>query len=161
MPARERDERLMRRHAMSDIRLQYPLDDPRHVGRRHVAIELTRERGIGTETAADMDVIALDRIGVLGRLHLAGDEPDVADIVLRAGVMTAGQVNVHRHVDGHAFLAPLRDRLGVRLGVGGRKPAAAISRTRDQSGADRCRRRRKTECGDAGFGFVDTRGGNA
>ena len=65
----------MWRHAMSDICLQYPLDDPRHVGRRHVAIELTRERGIGAETAADMDVITLDRIGVLDPCTLQAMSP--------------------------------------------------------------------------------------
>ena len=45
----------------------------------HVAIDLAAERGVRAEAAADQDVIALDRVVVLGHLHLAGEQPDVAD----------------------------------------------------------------------------------
>ncbi len=49
-----------------------------------------------------MDVVALDLVAVLGDLHLGADEPDVADVMLRAGIRTAGEVDVDRAVELHA-----------------------------------------------------------
>ena len=105
--------------------------------RLDVAIELAAERGVRPEAAADQDVIALDRVAVLGDLHLAGEQADLADIVLRAGVMAAGEMDVDRRVERDARLAPARDLLGVALGVGGGELAAGIAGAGDEAGADR------------------------
>ena len=64
-----------------------------------VAIKLAAERGIRAETAADKDVIALDLIAVLGHLHLAADQADIADVMLRAGMRAAGQMDIDRRVE--------------------------------------------------------------
>ena len=102
-----------------------------------VAIDFRRDRRVRAEAAADMDVIALDGVAVLGGRHLAGDQSDVADVVLRAGMMAAGEMDVHRPVERKAALAPARDRLGVAFGVGGRELAADIAGAGDEPGADR------------------------
>src|SRR5688572_11505771 len=104
MPARERQERLVGRRAISEIGLEHPLDGPWRVGRLHVTEELAAERRIRTEAAADMDMIALDRIGILADLDLAGDQPDVADVVLRAGMMASGEMDVDRRLQCDARL---------------------------------------------------------
>ena len=105
--------------------------------RLDVAIEFAAERGIGAEAAADQDVIALDRVALLGLLHLAGEQPDFADEMLRAGMMAAGEMDVDRPVERNPRLAPARDLLGVALGVGGGELAAGIAGAGDEAGADR------------------------
>ena len=62
--------------------------------------------------------------------HLAGDHADVADIVLRAGVVAAGQVDVDRRIERQPRLDMRRDRLGRALGVGGGELAALCCRCR-------------------------------
>ena len=117
----------------------------RHLFRDDIAIELAPERGVGPEAAADRDVIALDRVGVLVGLHLAGEKADLRDEMLRAGVMTAGQMDVDRRVERDARFAPARDFLGMALGVGGGEFAAGIAGTGDEAGADGVRLDGKTE----------------
>ena len=56
--------------------------------------------------------------------------------MLRAGMMTAGQMNVDRRVERDARFAPARDLLGMALGVGGGELAAGIAGAGDQAGAD-------------------------
>ena len=122
---------------MREIGLQDAFDRLRRILGLHVAIELAPERGVGPEAAADQDVIALDRIGVLAVLHLAGQQADLADEMLRAGMMAAGQMDVDRCVERNARLAPARDLLGMALGVGGGELAAGIAGAGDETGADR------------------------
>ena len=93
-------------------------------------------RGIRAEAAADVHVEALDRVVAVGDRHAAGDQPDVADVVLRAGVRAAGQVHVDRRVEGDPRLHPLGDRHRRVLGVGGRELAAGVAGAGDQAGAD-------------------------
>jgi len=50
--------------------------------------------------------------------------------------MAAGQMNVHRRVEGNARLAPARDLLGMALGVRGGEFASGIASAGDQAGAD-------------------------
>jgi len=72
MPAGEGEEALLARGAMCQIGLQDAFDRARRLLFRHVAIEFAAERRVRSETAADIDVIALDRIGILACLDLAG-----------------------------------------------------------------------------------------
>ena len=109
-----------------------------------VAIKLAADRSVRTEAAADENVIALDRIVVLVRLHLAGQQPDFGYEVLRAGMMAAGQMNIDRRVERDARLAPARDGLGVALGVGRGELAAGVAGAGDKAGADRIGLDRKT-----------------
>src|SRR5512134_518975 len=121
---------------MADIGFQDALDSARRSVGRDIAIELAPERRIRTEAAADMNVIALDRIGIFRHAHLAGDQANIADIVLSTGMMTAGEMYVHRHVERDARLAPARDVLGMLFRIGSRKPAAAIAGAGDEPRAD-------------------------
>ncbi len=66
-------------------------------------------------------------------------QADVADVMLRAGIRAAGEMDVERAVELHARFAPVRDLLGVTLGVGQSEPAAGIAGAGDEAGADRGR----------------------
>ena len=149
--AGERLEGLVGRGAAREIDLQHALDGLRRVVRLHVAIELAGERRVRAEAAADQDVIALDGVAVLRGLHLAGEQADVADVMLRAGMMAAGEMDVDRPVELDTRLAPARDLLGVALGVGGREPAAGVAGAGDEAGADRARLGGQAELLDRGF----------
>ena len=99
-------------------------------------IDLLPDIGIRTEAAAGEQMIALDCVVLLSNRNLGADQPDIADVMLRAGMMAAGEMDVERRVDVDARLAPVADRGGVALGVGGRELAAGIARAGDQAGAD-------------------------
>src|SRR5579863_6447133 len=137
MAARESQEGFVLRGAAGQIGLEQTLDGGRYIGRLDFTMDLARQRGVGPEAAAHQNVVALDLLAVLGLLHFASQQPDVADIVLRAGMMAAGQVDVDRRVELDARLAPARDLLGMTLGVGGGELAADVAGAGDQAGADR------------------------
>src|ERR1700681_1036687 len=85
-------------------------------------------------------MIALDGVVLLTDRHLRADQPDIADVMLRAGMVAAGEMNIERSVDVDPRLAPVADRSGMAFGVGGRELAAGIAGAGDQAGADlRCR----------------------
>ena len=102
---------------MGEIAFQHAFDDARRILCLHVTIDFAAERRVRAEAAADIDVIAFDLLFAI--LDLAGKQPDVADVVLRAGMMAARQVDVDRSVERDARLAPPGDLLGMALGVGG------------------------------------------
>ena len=82
-------------------------------------------------------MIALDRIGILADLDLAGEQADLADEMLRAGMMAAGEMDIDRRVERNARLAPAAISSACRFGVGGREFAAGIAGASDEAGADR------------------------
>src|SRR6476660_4054747 len=122
---------------MREKRLEHAFDDFRRIFRLGVVVDFPADASVRTKPAADMDVVAFDRVAVLGYLNLGAKETDAADIMLGARIGAAGEVNVHGTVELQARLAPLRDLLGVTLGVGERKPAADIAGASDEAGADR------------------------
>src|SRR5207237_6784785 len=101
-----------------------------------VVIDLLPDIGIRTKAAAGEQMIALDGIDVLADIHLRGDQPDIADVMLCAGMMATGDVYVERRVDVDARLAPVADLGGMTLGVRCRKPAAGIAGAGDQPGTN-------------------------
>src|SRR5262245_31076109 len=135
MSPAECEERLVA-GAVRQIGLEHALDGRRRVRGLDVAKNLTAERGVGAEAAADQHMIALDRVAVGRGLDLAGDQADIADIVLRTRMMAAGEMDVERRVEGDACLAPLRDLLGMALGIGGGEAAADIASAGDKAGAN-------------------------
>src|SRR5215471_12478135 len=153
--AREREEALVVRGAVRDIPFKNALDDFRRIPRLHVVEDLASEPRLWTEAAANENVITLDRIAIFGHLHLGREQADVADVVLRAGMMTAGQVDIDRPVEFDAFLAPARNILGVALRVGGCELATDIAGAGDKAGTDGRRFGREAEGGDRGFGERD------
>ena len=114
------------------------------------------ERRVRPEAAADQHVIAVDRVALLVDRDARRDQPDVADVVLRAGMMAAGEVDVDRRVERDARLAPARRSP---------RPAPWCARRRSGSRSSRCRRRgrrgsrspcvREPERRDRGFGERD------
>src|SRR4029077_8798415 len=68
---RKGEEALLARSAVREIGLEDALDGARHLFRDDIAIEFAPQRSVGSEAAADRDVIALDRVGIRVGLHLA------------------------------------------------------------------------------------------
>src|SRR5262249_3666575 len=113
--AAEREERLLGAGTMGEISFQHALDRLRRILGLHVPVDLAGEAGFGAEAAADQDVIALDSVTFFRSLDLAGEQADVTDVVLCAGVMAAGEMDVDRPVEAHTRLAPGGNRFGVSL----------------------------------------------
>src|SRR5882724_10965500 len=118
MPTREDEERLVAAGPVRHVSPENALDEPRAVLDLHVAIELATDAGIGAEAAADEHVETLDSVlaGVIDG-HAAGDHADVADVVLRAGVGAAREMDVDGTVEYHPRLHPVGDRHRRALGV--------------------------------------------
>ena len=129
VPAREGQEAFLRRGAMGQVGLEHALDGFRRILRLDVVKDLAAAHGVGSKAAADMNVIALDLIAVLGNLHLHAEQSDVADVMLRAGIRTAGEVDVDRAVElARAIRTMLRDVLGMALvlDMARRQPALPV-----------------------------------
>src|ERR1700730_1061951 len=76
--------------AMREIGLEKTFDHRRRVLCFHVAQNLAPDRARGAKAPACDDVIAVHRFPFLVDVYPRGDEPDVTDVMLRAGMMTAG-----------------------------------------------------------------------
>src|ERR1700691_5196681 len=77
MPARKVEEIFIAAGAMPGIGLEDAADRARHRRGDDVPKKLAAERGVRAKSAAGIDVITLDRIGPLVRLHFARKEPDL------------------------------------------------------------------------------------
>src|SRR5205085_2789320 len=87
--------------------------DPAGIGPRSATgwsalAAIARQLAPLAEAAADEDVIALDL--AFARGDLRAEQPDVADVVLRAGMRTAGEMDVERLVDGDARVEMVGER---------------------------------------------------
>src|SRR6266545_3993145 len=136
MAARECQKGFFGRNAMREIGLQQSLDRLWRVFRLEVVIDLLPDIGIRSKAAAGEQMIALDGIDILADIHFRSDQPDIADVMLRAGMMATGDVYVERRVDVDARLAPVADLGGMKLGVRCRKPASGIAGAGDQPGTN-------------------------
>src|SRR5262249_8077315 len=101
-----------------------------------VVIDLLADVGVGTKAAAGEEMIALGGVVTLAEGYFRGNQPDVADVVLRAGGMATGQVDIEGRVDGGAPVAPIADVGRMALGVGGGEFASGIAGAGDKAGAD-------------------------
>src|SRR6478609_122027 len=135
MSLREGEEGLVRAGAVGEVAAQHALHRGRRIFGLYIAKDLSPKRGIRPEAAAHQDVIALYRFLILGHFHLAGEQPDLADEMLRAGMVTAGEVDVDRRIERNAGLAPARDFFGVPLGIAGGEFAAGIAGAGDEARA--------------------------
>src|SRR6516225_1877391 len=115
MAAREGKKGFFFGNSVRQIGLEQFLNRLRRVLRLEVAVDLLSDIGIGPESAAGEQVIALDRVIALADWYFGRDQADVADVVLGAGVMAAGEVNVQRCVDLDAPIAPVADRRCMTL----------------------------------------------
>src|SRR3977135_2775371 len=91
---------------MREISLQQLLDRSRRVLGLEIMKDLLPDIGLRTEPAAGEQVIALDRIVALAGRHFRRDQADIADVVLRAGMVAAGQMDVERLIDIDPWLPP-------------------------------------------------------
>src|SRR5260221_10055763 len=98
---------------MREIRLQQPLDGLRRILRLEVVIDFLPYIRMGTEAAAREQMVALDGV-LLANRDFCGNQPDIADVVLRAGMVAAGDVNIDRRLDIDSRLAPVADLGGVQ-----------------------------------------------
>src|SRR3981081_1954277 len=99
---------------MRQVGFQKPLDGPRRVLGLEIVVDLLPDIGIRTEAATGKQVIAFD--GVVAAFtdgHLRPDQSDIADVMLRAGMVAAGEMDIERRVDLDARLAPVADGGGV------------------------------------------------
>src|SRR5690348_14331580 len=133
MAAGKSEKGFRRRGAMGKIGLDEPLHGLRRIFRLDVAKNLLPDVSLRSETAAGKDVIALDRVVLGGAWHLRREQTDVADVVLRAGMVAAGEMDVERGVDLDARITPVADRGGMALGVGGREFAALVAGAGDEA----------------------------
>src|SRR5207237_10123767 len=85
----------------------------------HVIVNVAGKPRVWPEAAANQHVIAVDRVAVLVNGHAGGDQPDVADVVLCAGMTAAGEMDVDGRVERDARLAPGGNLLRLLLGVRG------------------------------------------
>ena len=119
---------------MREVGPQQSFDRLWRVLRLDVAIDLVATVGVGPEAATGVEVIALDGIALIVGGNARREQADVADIVLRAGMVTAGQVNVERAIDRRTVFAILDDVVGMALGIGSRELAAGIAGAGDDAG---------------------------
>src|SRR6266404_830754 len=129
---------------MRQIRFQKLLDGLRCIFSPEIVIDLLPDIGIRAEPSAREQVITLDGVVLLADRHFGADQADIADVMLRAGMMAAGQMNIERGVNRYPWLAPVADRGGVAFGIGRRKLAAGIPRAGDQPGVYLRRRDRES-----------------
>src|SRR5262249_33725628 len=123
----ESQERLLARGPMRGKGAQDALDGLRSLFRFCIAVNLSPDGPIGAEAAADVDVVTLDGVAVVRDRDSGAEQPDVADVVLSAGIWAAGKVDVHRAVERQPRLAPMGNLLGMALGVGKGETAAGIA----------------------------------
>src|SRR5437764_944366 len=80
-------------------------------------INFLAQISIWPEPATREQVIAFDGLVLLTTSDFRRDQPDIADVMLSAGMMASGEMDVEGRVDRHPRLAPVRDLPGVALGV--------------------------------------------
>src|SRR3954449_2235214 len=101
-----------------------------------VAINFSAQIGVGAEAATCEQVIAFHALVVVANRDSGGDQPDIADVVLRAGMMASRYMDVERSIDRNSRLAPVADLGSMTFGVRRRKFAAGIPGAGNQSSAD-------------------------
>ena len=112
--------------AMAQVTLEHFLQGRLEVVARDALEDLPPDGLSFPKAAADEDVIAVHRFA--GDFDLRAEQPDVAHVVLRAGIRAAGEVDVDRLIE----LEPLVEIVGefqrVTLGVRGGELAIGASR---------------------------------
>src|SRR5579872_5239456 len=117
MSAREVSEAFLRAVTMSEISFEHPLDRTRRIFRFDLAIDFAAALCLRTEAAADMDVIGLGSMLFVSGLGFGAKKPYIANVMLRAGIWTTGEMDIQRLVERDAALAPLCNCFGVPLGI--------------------------------------------
>src|ERR1041385_1773979 len=77
--------------------------------------DLTPDRLVFSKTAANKHVISFE--GFASDFYFRAEQPDVAHIMLGAGVRATGEVNVHRSIQLNAFVQIIGEFNGVGFGI--------------------------------------------
>ena len=107
----------------------------RQIVERHLRTDQPADRLTLAGAAADVQVVAFDHLFAL--LDLGGKQADVGDVMLCAGVMATGEVDVHRPIDGDARIQPIDQFRGVAFCIARRELAAGVAGAGDQPAAQR------------------------
>src|SRR6185312_15111386 len=82
-----------------------------------IADHLLPDVGVRSKSTAGKQVIAFYRFVFARTGHLGRDQSDVADVVLGAGVVASGEVDIERRIEFNPALAPVTDGSSVTFGV--------------------------------------------
>src|SRR4051812_22589450 len=82
-----------------------------------VMIELLAQISIWPEPTTSEQVITFNSLVLLTNSDFGRYQPDIADVMLSAGMMAAGEMDVERRVDRHPRLAPVGDLASVAFSV--------------------------------------------
>src|SRR5207302_3362647 len=109
------------RRALRAVRLQHALESTGHFHGGHIAQDFACELAPLAVATTEVQVVALD-------LAFAADDPraeqaDVADVVLRARIRAACEMDVERRLKLELRIEMVSDRDGMALGVGRRELA--------------------------------------
>src|SRR5207302_2006604 len=118
MPTCKRGEGFARL-AASQINCKRALQQSRNLRERNTLEYFPANCATRARTASKNDVVALD--GFTRHIDFDALQPDVADIMLRARVRTAGQVDIDRLVQFHTLVQVTRERHGLALRISSRK----------------------------------------
>ena len=106
-------------------RTQQRLDHFGRVAGSNIGLQQSPYGALCAKAATHMQMITFDLIALIVHGDLGADEPDVADIVLCAGMVAAGEVDVDREVYAQARIHVISDAQCVALGVGSCEFAAS------------------------------------
>ena len=115
---------------------QQPLDRLWRIAGAHIRLQQATNGALCAKAAAHMQMIAFDLIAFVVNRHLGADKADVADIMLGAGMVAAGKVDVDWQVNAHPRIHMISNAQGIALGVGGRKFAAGGTRAGYEASAE-------------------------
>src|SRR6476646_6390424 len=91
--------------------------------------------GIRTEAATREDMKTIDCVVGIADRDARTDHADIADVVLRAGMVAACQMDVDWRLDRNPRFAPIRDPGGRALGIGKAEFATGTAGAGNQAGA--------------------------
>ncbi len=134
--AREGDECFVLRCAMREIGAQHPRNHARRIFSPHVLIKFASDRAVFSITAARKDVIALDSVAIVVDRDARAKKANVADVMLRAGMMTAGEMDIDRRVERRRSFAICGDLVRMTLGVRSGETTTETSCAGHEAGAD-------------------------
>jgi len=115
--------------------LEELLNEGRNFGEGDAFVDFAGD-GLGViDAATENDVVSFDFFA-RGKLDGGGHHADVTDVVLGAGVMAAGEVDVEGLVKGDFFVEVVGEEDRLAFGVGGGVFAAGVAGAGDESSGD-------------------------
>src|SRR6478672_7392563 len=100
---------------MTLVAFQYFLERRFELFERNTLEHLASNGLMFAKSTPDENVVALDSLA--GDLHLRTEQSNVAHVMLRAGIGTAGQVNIDRLVESNSFVEIVRQFERVAFGI--------------------------------------------